>query len=44
MKKCKYCKEELIKGDNQQNINDIICVVCSEHSNDYSDEYMSYYN
>jgi len=41
--KCKSCKEELIKGDNQQHTNDNICVVCSDHINDYDNEYISYY-
>ena len=28
--KCKHCKEELILGDNQNNITDKSCVVCDE--------------
>ena len=27
---CKYCKEKLIIGDNQNNETDKICVVCDE--------------
>ncbi len=28
---CTSCKEVLIKGDNQQHLEDTICVVCSDH-------------
>jgi len=43
MNKCKSCKEVLIKGDNQQNSDEDVCVVCVEHYQDYDNEYMSYY-
>ena len=30
--KCIYCHDILIKGDNQNNITDKVCVVCHENA------------